>query len=166
MMEHAKTTAQISEKKPVNPTQPINSQIAPLPDPQAPLHTLECRIADIDCYVEFKDHDTPVYYGMFNPHVVTPAVTEKTPAIYARYNERNVVAIIQNRPPADAAFAEWQLAYDQVARQMLRFGRLTFHGACIEYAGKACTCSQRSAAPANPRTSNCGGGTSGRPCCQ
>lgn len=40
-------------------------------------------------------------------------------------------------PGADDAFAEWQLAYDPVSRAMLWFDRLTFHGACIEYGGRA-----------------------------
>ncbi|KAB7789001.1 hypothetical protein [Bifidobacterium leontopitheci] len=111
---------------------------------------LECRVADVTCDIEFKDPKTPAYYGMFDGHIIKPAGSETHAAsnptskpapapaqIHTTYNARGVRNIITFRPPADAAFAEWQLAYDQVSRQMLRFGRLTFHGACIEYAGRA-----------------------------
>lgn len=135
--------------------------------PAAHTPAFSCEIAGVPCTIAYRDEQVMRYYASYHPHVLSagfpaPAGTAASNTSAARptpgdlvpgvaltahvssdgigvpYSAAAVRRLLErNVPGADDAFAEWQLAYDPVSRAMLRFDRLTFHGACIEYGGRA-----------------------------
>ena len=93
-----------------------------------------CTIAGITCFIEYRDERVMSFYADYHPHVVPQA---EAADITVPYREDAVRQVIAGMPDAHESFVEWQLAYDTVSRAMLHFNRLTFHGACIEFNGKA-----------------------------
>lgn len=99
----------------------------------------ECEIANVSCVMEFGDKGVLQYYANYHPRMLSAslAISEER-RIFVSYDAALVErTLLDLMPGADAACAEWQLAYDPVSRGMLRFNRLTFHGACVEFNGKA-----------------------------
>lgn len=93
-----------------------------------------CTIAGITCFIEYRDERVLSFYADYHPQVVPQA---EAADITVPYREDAVRQVIAGMPDAHESFVEWQLAYDPVSRGMLRFNRLTFHGACVEFNGKA-----------------------------
>lgn len=99
----------------------------------------ECEIANVPCVMEFGDKGVLQYYANYHPRMLSasPVISEER-RIFVPYDAALVERTLRDlMPGADAACAEWQLAYDPVSRGMLRYNRLTFHGACVEFNGKA-----------------------------
>lgn len=107
-----------------------------------PLKTLHCTIAGVRCDLGYTDEATATYFRDYLDHgdgVQTGrgAQSPETPDIVVPYNAEGAVKVGRRYPDFSVPFIEMNLLYDPVSRAMLRFDRLTFHGACIEYGGRA-----------------------------
>lgn len=104
--------------------------------------TFDCTVAGLDCRVEYNDPRIPVRCRDYDVRGVAPVSSAigpspSAPLIRARYDAQRVTDMIRRCPGTVPFIAEWDCVYDQISRQMLRFNRLTFHGACIAFDGRA-----------------------------
>lgn len=93
----------------------------------------DCTVAGVDCRIEYRDPGVPPRCDGYDVRAVTAAATP----VRVRFEGGRVADLIRRHPGTVPLIAEWTCIYDQVSRQMLRFDRLTFHGACVEFGGKA-----------------------------
>lgn len=100
-------------------------------------HWFRCTIAGITCLIEYRDDHVLGFYANYQPHVIAPGEEPVGADITVPYRADAMQSMRSRIPGMYESFGEWQLAYDVVSRGMLRFNRLTFHGACIEFNGKA-----------------------------
>ena len=117
-----------------------------------------CRIAGVVCEIEYHDPDVP---GWFAGYLIpSPQVETSNPVrngdgiesaevsvngmsfdsaskIHVPYQPNEVARICAEIPSYTPAQAEWAAAYAVISEALPRFGCFVFHGACVEYGGKA-----------------------------
>lgn len=104
-------------------------------------HLMTCTIAGVRCELGYADPTTAQYFRDYRDDCdyrdETGRADAAAPAIRVPYDAARVDRMVAQYPNLPRPFVEAQWLYNMVCPQLLRFRRLTFHGACVEFAGRA-----------------------------
>lgn len=98
---------------------------------------LACNVAGVACEVSFRQSDTPRFFADYLTDPRAAEYRQLLGPVRVPYRQDLVDACLKEFPENGPAYAEWSAAYTEISNEMPRYNRFVFHGAAVEFNGKA-----------------------------